>query len=281
MKQGQILILVLLAVVVVLAIGLSVASRNITNLRTSTQTEQSQRAFTAAEGGVEDVLSNLTEIGEDIVAGTNFSGCQPISFDTAECNVTVGGLEAKVEVKSSGVYEQTVTTDKVAQIDLDGLSSGEVKVEWASKDEDSEVDANGPASVEISIVYGDNVSGYNVQRWFFQGSSARTSNETVLVGSNPAGADTCVASTEFELCAKVDLSSFTSPRILRIRPFWVQTTVRVAGDGITLPLQKYEVSSTATTEIGVTRKVQVSRSALPQVPAVFDYAIYSETDIIK
>ena len=51
MKQGQILILVLLVVVVILAIGLSVASRNITNLRTSTQTENSQKAFSAAEGG--------------------------------------------------------------------------------------------------------------------------------------------------------------------------------------------------------------------------------------
>ncbi len=59
-KSGQILILVLLIVVVALAVGLSVASRNITNLRSSTQTEQSQRAFTAAEGGVEDVLSRLS-----------------------------------------------------------------------------------------------------------------------------------------------------------------------------------------------------------------------------
>ena len=59
MKSGQILILVLLVVVVVLAIGLSVASRNITNLRTATQSEQSQRAFGAAEGGVEKVLSDF------------------------------------------------------------------------------------------------------------------------------------------------------------------------------------------------------------------------------
>ena len=81
-------------------------------------------------------------------------------------------------------------------------------------------------------------------------------------------------------CVEVDVSSL-SPEVLRIRPFFTKTTPRVAGVGADLPLQVYDVSSTATTEIGVTRKVQVTRSALPQVPAVFDFALYSETDIIK
>ena len=55
-KKGQVLVLVLLVVVVALAVGLSVASRNLTNLRITTQSEQSQRAFNAAEGGNEHAL---------------------------------------------------------------------------------------------------------------------------------------------------------------------------------------------------------------------------------
>jgi len=104
MKQGQILILVLLVVVVILAVGLSVASRNITNLRTSTQTEQSQRAFTAAEGGVEDVLSNLEAIGTAITTqGDAPAGCSLVGSDTAECDISVCGTGAKVNIKSSSV----------------------------------------------------------------------------------------------------------------------------------------------------------------------------------
>ena len=147
MKQGQILILVLLAVVVVLAIGLSVASRNITNLRTSTQTEQSQRAFTAAEGGVEDVLSNLT----GYASGDPLLGCVLVG-DTSTCEVGVGGLEANVQVKSSPVYEAAIQLGNVAQIDLDGFTGDRVKVEWAIEDDPIEVVANGSAAIEISLV---------------------------------------------------------------------------------------------------------------------------------
>src|SRR3972149_6444629 len=103
MKQGQILILVLLAVVVILAVGLSVASRNITNLRTSTQTEQSQRAFSAAEGGVEDVLSRLSTIAQSPSIATG-----------VDVPVTVGDITANVNVKASSVYEAVVEEGTVA-----------------------------------------------------------------------------------------------------------------------------------------------------------------------
>src|SRR3989344_3482842 len=279
MKQGQILILVLLAVVVVLAIGLSVASRNITNLRTSTQTEQSQRAFTAAEGGVEDVLSNLPAYARaDSGLGCNLAG------DISTCDVDVGGLEAKVQVKSSRVYEAAIQLGNVAQIDLDEFIGDTVKVEWAKEDDPIEVVANGSAAIEISLVYG--ASPYNIERWYFQGGSVppSTSRDELIISNPPGASDSCVA-VGFEHCVEVNLvgsPSFQPPQVLRIRPFFTKTTAKVAAvSPDELPLQTYDVSSTAKTEIGVTRKVQVSRSALPQVPAVFDYAIYSENDIIK
>ncbi|OGE00697.1 hypothetical protein A3J17_04040 [Candidatus Curtissbacteria bacterium RIFCSPLOWO2_02_FULL_40_11] len=278
MKQGQILILVLLVVVVILAVGLSVASRNITNLRTSTQTEQSQRAFTAAEGGVEDVLSNLEAIGTAITTqGDAPAGCSLVGSDTAECDISVGGTGAKVNIKSSSVYPAPIKLGNVAQIDLDGFVGDSVRVEWAIENDPIEVVANGSAAVEISLVYGPAPS-YNIERWYFPGTISGAARGEIL-GPNPPGTSPCSPSG-FMHCVEVDVSSL-SPEVLRIRPFFTKTTPRVAGVGADLPLQVYDVSSTATTEIGVTRKVQVTRSALPQVPAVFDFALYSETDIIK
>lgn len=276
MKQGQILILVLLVVVVILAVGLSVASRNITNLRTSTQTEQSQRAFTAAEGGVEDVLSNLEQIGDAItVGGPAPSGCS-VNLGVADCDVTVGGIDAQVRVNSSNVYQAPIRLGNVAQIDLQNFSGSTVKVEWAVDNDPIEVIANGSAAVEISLVYG--AFPHQIERWYFQGSVARA-GETI-VGGNPGGTSSCAAAG-FEHCQQVNLTSFASPQVLRIRPFFARTTAKVAGVSSNLAPQTYDVSSTATTEIGVTRRVQVTRSALPQVPAVFDFALYSETDIAK
>ena len=58
--------------------------------------------------------------------------------------------------------------------------------------------------------------------------------------------------------------------------------MRVSGEsGFNLPIQTYDITSTATTDIGVTRRVQVTKTALPQLPAVFDYVLYSESDIKK
>src|SRR3989338_9342906 len=57
--KGQILILFLLVLVVGLAIVLSVASRSITDIRTTTTSDESNRAYFAAEAGIEEALKRL------------------------------------------------------------------------------------------------------------------------------------------------------------------------------------------------------------------------------
>src|SRR3989344_396244 len=114
MKSGQILILVLLIVVVSLAVGLSVASRNLTNLRISTQTQESQRAFSAAEGGVEDVLSRL----ETLATPGSQSQADLISVGGYNETFDVGDIPATVKVFGRNVYETTVEPGEVAQVNL-------------------------------------------------------------------------------------------------------------------------------------------------------------------
>jgi Tfp pilus assembly protein PilX len=275
MKSGQILILVLLIVVVALAVGLSVASRNITNLRTSTQTKESQRAFGAAEGGVEDVLSRLTQISSDIKLGTNASGCA-VAGDTATCSVPVGDINADVKVKSSSVYESKVELGDVAQIGLTGPTgsfTGNVQVDWAKGNVENSNE--GPASIEIAQINGP--APYTQTRWYFQGK-ARV-DETL--GPIPAGASTsCTPSAGYQKCIVISIGA--NAILLRIKPFWANTTVRVGAQGATsLPIQTYDISSSSSANAGVTRKVQVSRTAFPMMPAVFDYSMFSEESIIK
>ncbi len=268
MKSGQILILVLLIVVVILAVGLSVASRNITNLRTSTQTEHSQRAFTAAEGGVEDVLSRLQDITQ--------SNPQVLTEAGANIPVVVGDISADVNVKASKVFERPVSLGNVAQISLEGYTGSQVQIEWAKNDplENNQID--GSASLEIIQLNG--TSPVTQTRWYFQGTAGSAPrNENIGLNLEPS---TICTSASLLHCRKVDI--FASPNILRVKPFWNNTTLRVSGvDGNELPVQTYELSSSASTEIGATRKVEVSRSALPQLPAIFDYVLYSESDIVK
>lgn len=259
-RRGQILILVLLVVVVALAVGLSVASRNITNLRTSTQTEQSQRAFSAAEGGVEDVLSRLSQIAAN----------PSITSGVVE-NVTVGGITARVDIKGNSTYQATIEEGTVGQIDLAGppAASDTLTVEWA-KNSDA-VESSQPASIEVTQVYGTSPN-YNQTRNAYSGGTFAGRDETGFVGGN------CIYTSEFKCRVTVAVSG--SPVVLRLRPFWVKTTVRVTSSGA-LPLQTYDVTSTATTDLGITRRVQVTRTALPALPAAFDYVLFSEGSIVK
>src|SRR3989338_3701872 len=66
-QSGQMLLVVVLVMVVALTVGLSVASRTITSLKISKQNEDSQRAFQAAETGIQEALQQLS--GNHTVAG--------------------------------------------------------------------------------------------------------------------------------------------------------------------------------------------------------------------
>ncbi len=257
-KPGQILILVLLVVVVSLAVGLSVASRNITNIRTSTQTDESQKAFSAAEGGIENVLSqglgNLSE------------GNQP--------PVNVGNLQANVNVtKDHGVYIGSISPGQVLQLSLDtplpAMAAGQqLKISWGLQSDS----LTKPATLEITEVY-----GLNSQERYAYYAGAGGANETFPITSI---APSSGCGTYYSKCVYITLHA--APHLVRIRGFWATSPIHVVGaNGGTLPTQVYTLKSTASTADGITRTVQVTKTTLPQVPAVFDYAVYSDQAIIK
>ncbi len=62
-QKGQVLLVVVLVMVIALTVGLGVASRSITSLRTATEEENSQRAFSAAEAGIEQALKTTITPG--------------------------------------------------------------------------------------------------------------------------------------------------------------------------------------------------------------------------
>lgn len=301
-KSGQILVVVLLVVVVALAVGLSVASRNLTNLKTSTQAEQSQRAFTAAEGGVENTLSNLNNVATVIQTGTANSGCTRDTTDTTKANCSLGfsttpsGIDSSasnsnVVVKANSSYERTVQVGDVAQVNMKGMVTGNtVVVKWAKKSNANESTPNN-ATLEFTFVcnnttqicagdnftttYGQHREAVTVDTISSQSGGFTTCNQT---GTFAGFVTSTTTDTAFACTATLTLPAGNF-ELLRIKPFWNNTTINVSGNG--LPVQTYDITSTATTDSGLSRKIQVSRDALPQLPAIFDYVLYSGQDIIK
>lgn len=297
-KSGQILILVLLVVVVALAVGLSVASRNLTNLRTSAQADQSQRAFTAAEGGVEETLTKLNSVSTVITNGgaNKVNGCLRDTADTtkANCDLTSqSGVTGAVQVVAQKSFQKTVGLGDVAQVNLKNALAGTTfSVEWGKSDE-----VNPKPTMEFTFVCdntaancavgGTGTSTTNVSNIVSGGyGQARFAYQAEAVGGQSA-LSSCGTSTNGYSC-KVTFSLPSSGTqnvlLLRMKPFWTRSTILVTPTGAqaaSFPVQTYQITSTATTDTGVSRKVQVSRDALPQLPAVFDYVLYSGGDIIK
>lgn len=71
-QKGQILLIVVLVMVTALTIGLSVAARTITNTKTSQEAENSEKAFSAAEAGIEQSLTNNTSYSGTFTNNTNY-----------------------------------------------------------------------------------------------------------------------------------------------------------------------------------------------------------------
>jgi hypothetical protein len=71
MRSGQGLIVVLLLLSVLIVVGLSVASRSVTEVSLTTTEEESSRALSAAEAGVEAVINKSATTSQTIVGSTN------------------------------------------------------------------------------------------------------------------------------------------------------------------------------------------------------------------
>jgi len=70
-QKGQALLIVVLVMVIALTIGLSVASRSVINLKLSAEDQNSQKAFFAAEAGIEQALKTKQPVSIAQSLGNN------------------------------------------------------------------------------------------------------------------------------------------------------------------------------------------------------------------
>ncbi|MEX0616784.1 MAG: hypothetical protein WD231_03185 [Candidatus Woykebacteria bacterium] len=313
-QSGQILIVFLLVLVVGLAIVLSVASRSITDIRTTTTSDESNRAYFAAEAGVEEALKKLE-------GDSSFSGTLP-ELDFSTLNQT----KAKISVKdiSAGSnafsFPSEVSKDEVVQIsllvDFNNLGSGSpvpaagnpanIDIFWGH--EGIGRGANAPA-MEVTVVYLEG-GAFKLRKFAFDPNNGRigggagnnfclNSTDAPDDVSTPPGTDTNVGKIDFEFVQTFDIRSGISdcnsalldlegignasvPVLARIRFLYnlVAHPIAVKGNGWDLPIQGSEIESTGTTNSGVTRKLKVVRQ-FPALPAIFDYVLFSGTNLTK
>lgn len=183
-QRGQILIIFLLLLVVGLAIVLSVASRTITDVRTSTTSDESNRAYFAAEAGIEEALQSLQSSG-------TVSDFQ-LSFQNVADSTTQ--IQSSTDQGTTFIYPDFVKKDDVAQVmmlrdgstncdtpdqvinDTDltcGWTGQKIKFYWGSKA--YSIDPN--QAIEVSIISYNTTSGaFGVTKFGFDPNSSHNNN---------------------------------------------------------------------------------------------------------
>lgn len=281
-KKGQVILILILVMTVALAIGLSVIQRSLSDISTSSKVEQSSRAFSAAEAGIEKALR-----GDP--SGVNFA-------DTASsAQVTDSGL---LPGPAQPLEYPPISKEEVAQVWLaDPTTLGEyynqtsLHIAWGTPTTN---DDEKPA-IEVTVVY---LSGtYLSKKFYFDSNSFRTSINrftdvsTDCSNSPPITIDTSMGSNRVFYCRNsLDLSGIT-PRLILLRarilyssssqPFAVlpRGPAGCVSSACSLPPQARIITSTGTA--GETqRKVQVFQLNKVVAP-YFDYAIFSVGEIRK
>ncbi len=256
-EKGQILLIVVLVMIVSLTVGLSVASRSITNLRTSTEEVNSQKALSAAEAGIEQSILSNTSIG---------SGA--ISSDTTYKTDVTEILGTSFMVKGGN----TIAQDEGADIWLSKYSkdpsqlygnpwSGSLTIYWGNSSDS----CSNPA-LEIVIVSGTKISP-KINRYAFDPCLARVSNNHFTQASSGGS----VAGVNFLFSTPP--ISVASGLIAKIIPLYSGGQIGVVGTS-SLSSQGFVIDATGESG-GTSKKINVFNGYPELAAQFFSYGLFS------
>jgi len=271
-EKGQILLIVVITMIVALTIGLSVASRTVTELKLSKQNEESQRAFSAAEAGIDRVLQQGGEITLSEALGNN-----------ANFSVTAQAFDGSQIFLNNG---EEVDQDIGADVWLSDypnyanqIPSASLTIYWGEEDQIncSSTDPVRPA-LEISLLQGADVANPSFIKYLYDTCSGRTSGslDASLYGSYSLSG---IPGQIFLNRVSVPIS-ITSGIIMKVIPLYNSTKIAIVaadsgGNPVALPSQGSIIESTGSS--GDTVRKIIYFQSYPQLPLeVFPYNIVSQ-----
>jgi len=270
-QKGQILLIVVITMIVALTVGLTVASRTVTQLRLSKQNEESQRAFNAAEAGIDKVLQQGGEITLQEALGNN-----------SNYEVTATSYEGSQILLNNG---EEVDQDVGADVWLstypgftDQIATANLTIYWGGVDQSNciTVDPVRPG-LEVAILQGD-IANPSFTKFLYDACSSRTLGALSGTSTGPF--------TVPGIPGETFLNRTTVPIgiangiIMKVIPTFNSTKIAISavdasGNPVALPSQGSIIESTGSSGETV-RKITYYQS-YPQLPLeVFPYSIISQ-----
>ena len=251
-NRGQILLVTLM----VLAVALSVGLTAIFTARSSTQTtkleDDSQRALAAAEASVRAALKSqsATTLGSGDLSGfSGMTGGAQIAVATTDTVFTSPSL---LKDEQYTFYLGTYTPGSPPTF---GNSTAEaITICYAS--------SSSQPALDIALIKGSGASATVVRH---------TVDPQGRISSAPSGNAGCSVSatgaSQFSRSYTIPAADIgTNTRLLLVKTLYAPTRIMIYRASTPFPVQGVNVTSEATTQTKVTKKVQVFQS-YPQIPA--------------
>lgn len=250
-EAGQVLIIVILVVVVALTIGLSLASRTITNLRTTTEEAESQKALAAAEVGIERAIKSHLPVSSPILLDNGASYVTTVNNLDGTSFLLSGG---NVISKDSGVdvWFQAHDTTTEELID-DYKDPSNAYLYWGENSITDCGTASAPSAIEVIVI--TTTSGViKTHRYAFdpcpRGNGFKAT-DSVSQNFTKASGDTVTLRNRTKAGDLMPIADINRPLtgekviFMRVLPIYKDTRIALT-NGNPLPLQGYQIESTGT-----------------------------------
>lgn len=315
LQKGQVVIILLLVMLVALSVGLAITQRSITNVTTSTQNEQSTKAFSAAEAGIE----------------TAFQGCNPGQYDCMPIQpITLNNQSSANVLISPPLPNPKLWPTYGDALEWPAISKEEVAQIWLSNPKNptygvytapsfkvyfgNENSTTDKPAIEVNVItYNSTSTTYSSNRYFYDSDSTRATNQnnfksascspppapipTINIRNSPQSQFYCVATVPPQSGCSLpgcnpDYLSAGIPVMARIRVLYsgikqklaiqpyVPTSPSSCPSGKNCNLPPQATIYTSTGEFGLSKKT-ISVFKAIAVPPFFDFAIFSAGDIAK
>ncbi len=272
LQKGQTLLIIVLVMVVAITVVLSVATRSITNTRISSDEENSQRAFSAAEAGVERVLKTAQDVSSDnkVTLDNNAKFFATVNRSQLP-NVLLNG--GQTVLQDEGVDLWLSNYDPNPSQNYSNPQTGTYKVRWENTGGNCSSSTNRPPAIEVVVLSGNSTDTAKATHFVFDSCSNRRSTNNFTQATTDS-----FPITSYGVTVSFDYSgtfSVTNGYIARIVPLYAKTKIGVSNvGGANLPMQGNLISSTGSSG-GTSRKITVFQQ-YPSLPIeVFPYAIFA------
>lgn len=269
-ERGQVLLLTILVTVVVLTLAVAAARRTTVDIRQLNAATESNRALTAAEAGVENVLLSLKNGIVPDACGT---------MEAEECALLFGGSGvSSIEVEtlqslslSNLPEEQTVEVTLFNQLTNEDFD-GTLDIRWEEG-----------SAIAITVILRDsgNPPKYFLYREAFNCGNVAAGNG--FTATTPVDGWCTITSINIGALEAQYESIYSHPDdathpivalSMRIRPMYADTGISVNGLGDDdLPTQAFSIISTGTSGDSQ-RTIQATRTN-EAMPSIFDFVLFN------